>query len=225
MTPEKEREMNQDLESVAESGVLTPSIPWDIGARTQQQRIFEAMAKSCAEKTFSGTTIADIVGHASISRATFYKHFPNKQACFYATVEAFLEELQRDATDAHSTSDGSHLDSVRKVVTAVVERLDAEPDHAKLLLVEAIVVDPEIVRRYRKLVLRALEPPQRTAMETDRASTDPEIAFGSAMVLVAGHLGSGQTKGLASLLPELIYVALLPYAGQDMALAQARLGR
>jgi AcrR family transcriptional regulator len=217
--------MDQDLELVAEAGVLTPSIPWDIGARTQQQRIFAAMAKSCAEKTFSGTTIADIVGHASISRATFYKHFPNKRECFYATVEAFLRELQRDAAVARSTSDGSHSDSVRKVVTAIVERLDAEPDRAKLLLVEAIVVDPEIVRRYRKLVLRALKPRQKTARETDRVCTDPEMAFGSAMVLVAGHLGSGQTKGLVSLLPELIYIALLPYAGQDMALAQARLGR
>lgn len=216
--------MNQDLESATESGVLTPSIPWDIGARTQQQRIFEAMAKSCAEKTFSGTTIADIVGHASISRATFYKHFPNKRECFRATAGGFLAELQGDAAEAHSSSDGSYSDSVRKVVTALVERLDAEPDLAKLLI-EAIVVDPEIVGRYRELVLTALKPPPGTAQAARRASTDPEIAFGSAMVLIAGHLGSNQDQGLSSLLPELIYIALVPHAGHDMALAQARLDR
>ena len=65
------------------------------------------MAKSCAEKSFSATTIADIVGHASISRATFYKHFGNKRDCFDATAKVFLTELQRTAEVALATSDGS----------------------------------------------------------------------------------------------------------------------
>jgi AcrR family transcriptional regulator len=215
--------MTQDLESASESGVLTPSIPWDIGPRTQRQRILKAMAKSCAEKTFSGTTIADIVGYASISRATFYKHFDNKRQCFYATVDAFLKELQSVASQANATSDGSRPDAVRKVVTAVLEHLVAKPDHATLLLVEATVVNPEIVRRYRDLVLEALEAQQSAAGEAECAGTDPEIAFGSAMVLVAGYLGAGQAEDLGSLLPELIYITLLPYTGQKMALAQAQL--
>jgi hypothetical protein len=45
------------------------------------------------------------------------------------------------------------------------------------------------------------------------------------MVLVAGYLGAGQAKDLESLLPELVYIALLPYAGQDTALAQAQLSQ
>lgn len=216
--------MEEELESVDRSGVLTPSLPLDIGARAQRERIFAAMAKSCADKTFSATTIADIVGNASISRATFYKHFCNKRECFYATVDAFLEELQGVAGEAHATSDGSQPDEVRKVVTAVVEHLGKRPDHAKLLLVEAIVVDPEIVRRYRGLVLGALQRQQRTA-KAKSAAPDPEMAFGSAMVLVAGYLSAGQAENLGSLLPELIYMALLPYTGQEAALAQAHLSQ
>lgn len=218
----------QDLEPKDETDVLRPSVPWDIGARSQRQRIFDAMAKTSAEKTFSGATIADIVGHASISRATFYKHFANKRECFEATVNAFVEELQGVGREAYKESDGvgPEPDAVRMVVTAIVEHLAAKPDHAKLLLMESTVVDPLIVQRYRGLVLSALESQRRDGVDgAPGESTDPEAAFGSAVVLVAGHLNSGQAQDLKSLIPELIYITLRPYAGQEVALAQARLSR
>ncbi len=211
--------------AVAGSSVLTPSLPPDIGVRAQQQRILEAMAKSVAEKSISATTIADIVGCASISRATFYKHFVNKQECFYATADSFLVELQGTAETAHAESEGSRIDSVRDAIAAVLEILVAKPDYTKLLLVEAPIVDPEIVRDYRNLAMVALER-QLTNEDGDdapRARADPEIAFGRAMVLIADYVAASQVEALPTLLPELVYIALLPYAGQDAALAQARL--
>jgi AcrR family transcriptional regulator len=210
--------------AVAGSSVLTPSVPQDIGMRSQQQRILEAMAKSVAEKSISATTIADIVGCASISRATFYKHFTNKRECFYATADAFLEELQGAAVVAYAHSD-SPIDSVRDVIAAVLELLAAKPDYAKLLLLEAPIVDPEIVRRYRKFAMGALEKQLAAEDGARQAEADPEIAFGRAKVLIADYLAAGQVEDLPSLLPELVYIALLPYAGQDAALAQAQLSR
>jgi AcrR family transcriptional regulator len=217
--------MKQDLELQGESGVLMPSIPWDAGVKAQQKRIFDAMAKSGAEKTFSATTIADIVGYASISRATFYKHFTNKRECFQATVMAFLEELESLGRERHAACEGTQPDAVREVVTILVEHLEARPDHAKLLLLEATVVDHEIVKRYRNLVLEALERLQESFELDDSAAPDPEAAFGSAMVLVAGHLGAGQGSQLSVLTPELVYLTLRPYAGAKVALAQAQLAR
>lgn len=214
----------QDLDSIDGSSIFLPSVPFDIGARTQRQRIFVAMAASCAEKTFSATTIADIVGRANISRATFYKHFQNKLECFYATVDSFLTELRNVAVGVHSSSDGSPTDAVREAITAVIERLAAKPDHAKLLLVEATVIDTEIVRSYRDLTIEALGS-QVPAGDARGVGSDPEAAFGSAIVLVAGHLGAGQGENLVSLTPELVYIALLPYVDQETALAQARLSR
>ena len=92
--------------AVGKFGVLTPRLPQDIALRTQRQRILEAMAVSCAEKTFSSATIADIVSHANISRGTFYKHFNNKQECFYATADHFLLELQAAAAVGYARSGG-----------------------------------------------------------------------------------------------------------------------
>jgi AcrR family transcriptional regulator len=211
--------------AVAGSSVLTPSVPQDIGIRSQQQRILEAMAKSVAEKSIAATTIADIVGCASISRATFYKHFSNKQECFCATADAFLKELQGAAVIAYARSEDSPIASVRDVIVAVLELLAAKPDYTKLLLVEAPIVDPEIVRRYRNFAIGALAKQLTAADGTRGAAADPEIAFGRAKVLIADYVAAGQIEDLPSLLPEMVYIALLPYAGQDAALEQARLCR
>jgi len=233
-TEKGERQMAQEFTrlgtsanggAVAGSSALTPSVPPDVGFQAQQQRILEAMAKSVAEKSISATTIADIVGCASISRATFYKHFVNKRECFYATADSFLVELQGTAESAHAESDGSRIDSVRDAIAAVLERLVAKPDHTKLLLVEAPIVDPEIVRDYRSLAMIALERQLTNEDVASRPKADPEIAFGRAMVLIADYVAARQFEALPSLLPELVYIALLPYAGQETALAQARLSQ
>lgn len=211
--------------AVARPNVLVPSVPQDIGTRSQQQRILEAMAKSVAEKSVAATTIADIVGCASISRATFYKHFTNKQECFCATADAFLAELQGAAVVAYTRSEDSPMASVRDVIATVLELLAAKPDYTKLLLLEAPIVDPEIVRRYRNFAIGALKKQLAAEDGTRRAEADPEIAFGRAKVLIADYVAAGQTEDLPSLLPEMVYIALLPYAGQDAALEQARLSR
>lgn len=210
-------------DALRKSGVLTPSLPQDIGVRSQRQRILEAMAKSCAEKTYSATTIADIVGCASISRGTFYKHFTNKQECFCATADTFLVDLQSTAATAYARSeDVLPVDAVRDVIAAVLQGLAARPAQTKMLLVEAPIVDPEIVRRYRNFVIEALERQLLAGGIAGGAQANPEIAFGRAKVLIADYVAAGQVKELPTLLPELVYIALLPYAGQDAALAQAR---
>jgi AcrR family transcriptional regulator len=213
-------------EASRKPGVLTPRLPQNIGVRSQRQRILKAMAKSCAEKTYSATTIADIVAHASISRGTFYKHFANKQECFYATADAFLVELQGGAAVAYARSgDASPIDAVRSVIAAVLAGLAAKPEQTMLLLVEAPIVDPEIVRRYRNFVIGALEQQLQAGGVVGGAQANPEIAFGRAKVLIADYVAAGRVSQLPTLLPELVYITLLPYAGQDTALAQAQIDR
>jgi len=221
----EERERTEQPGSLRDAGILMPSIPWDIAARSQRERILKALTKSCADKTFASTTIADIVSHASISRATFYKHFSNKTECFHAATDSFVDELQGVATEARATADGTKAEEVRTVIAAVLERLAAKPEHAKLLLIEAPHVDSQIVCGYRRRVLDALEAELLEPESGGRAGADPEIAFGRAKVLVAEHIVAGDIERLPVLLPELVYIALLPYVGQDTALEQAQIAR
>ncbi len=217
--------MTLESRSPQEGGILTPSIPWDIAMRNQRERILRALAENCAEKTFVGTTIADIVGTASVSRATFYKHFANKTACFQAAADDFLSELQHAAREARASADGSESDRIRSVTAALLEQLAAKPDWTKLLLVEVPSVDPEIVPRFRRLVIDAVEAELDVAELSGSAGADPEIAFGRVKVLLTDYVAAGEVECLPDLLPELVYIALLPYVGQNSALEQAQLTR
>ncbi len=214
--------MTQGPQSPLEDSILTPSIPWDIAAQNQRERILQALVANCVEKTFVGTTIADIVATAGISRATFYKHFTNKTECFHSTVDDFVAELQNAAAEARAGTEGVSVDRIRAVVAAILARLAAKPEWASLILVEAPAVDPAIVRRYRDITLTALAEELNGDRVPDLAGAEPDLAFGRAKVLLTEYVTAGEAEQLPSLLSEIVYVVLLPYVGQAGALEQAR---
>lgn len=204
------------------SGVLDPTIPPDISEQTQRRRIIDAMVESCADKTYAATTIADIVKRASISRTTFYKRFPNKRACFDGALDSCIEVLRATAAAAHSSSD-TPVEAVRKAAAAILELMAARPALAQLVMGDAITVEPAIVERYRRLVIPAMEDLWDKAGEPKRSYADPRLAFGRAQVLVFSKIAAGRTARLPDLLPEIVYIALLPFAGHDEAVRQAQL--
>jgi AcrR family transcriptional regulator len=201
-------------------GLLEPSVPLDIGAQAQRRRILNAMAASCGEKTFAKTTIADIVERAGTSRGTFYKHFNNKLECFIATVDSFVAELQTIAVDARRDAEPGP-ETIHRAAKSVLGRLAEEPDHARLLVIEAPIVEPAIVGRCRDLVLAGLQAQWPLGSGARSHGADAALAFGRAQVLIAEHVAGGQTEQLPQLLPEIVYIALLPFVGQEDALEHA----
>jgi len=202
--------------------VLDPTIPIDIGERSQRQRIIEAMVECCAEKTYAATTIADIVSHASISRTTFYKRFSGKRECFDAALEWSIEEVQAAAAASYSPSDTPAI-ATRKAAAAILELMAAKPALTQLLMGEAISVEPAVVGRYRALATPALERLWAHGGEPRQGHTDPRIAFGRAQVLIYNQITAGRAERLPELLPEIVYIALLPFTGHEEALREARL--
>lgn len=61
--------------------------------RAQEARLIEAFAQAVSEKGFSGTTIADIVRHAAVSKRTFYECFADKEECFLVAYEEFASRV------------------------------------------------------------------------------------------------------------------------------------
>lgn len=217
--------MRHEFGSIKEPGVLAPSVPWDIGAQSQRQRILGALTKCCAEKTFPKATIADIVENAAISRATFYKHFENKQECFDAAVALFLTELAAAATEAYSEVDPP-AEALRGAIAAVLGLLAAKPAYAKLVLIETTVIDPAIIGGYRDAVIETLEAEWKSEKTgSKRSGADTRIAFGRVQVLLAERIAASQAKELPLLQPELVYAALLPFVGHDDALKHATQGQ
>lgn len=213
----------QSSSETSPTSVLAPTTPVDIAERAQRRRIVEAMIASCAEKTYPATTISDIVGRARISRTTFYKRFNDKRECFDAAVEFSVEEL-REAVLGSQADAASPLDAIKLGAEALLRALAERPDVAQLLTADAIAVEPQIVERLRQRLLPALEAVwDGQGSAANGRHLDPQLAFGRGQVLIFSTLTAGQAERLTELLPEIVYLAVAPFAGHDEALRQAQL--
>jgi AcrR family transcriptional regulator len=219
--------MGQNPGQSLSKDVLEPTGPGDLATQLQRQRILDAIAASCAEKTFAATTISDIVGRAGVSRATFYKSFDNKRCCFDAAADHFVQKLWT-AGGAVRSDTATGPENVRNALAAALQLMATAPTYTRLLIIETVTVNPRLVDRFRTLIIRAL----RTARDgsNDSQPSDPpdaaiRTAFGQAQVLVANQILVGHGDALPVLLPDLVYIALLPFAGEEEALTQAQLAR
>jgi AcrR family transcriptional regulator len=198
--------MQKRSSSEIASNVLEPTISPRAGALSQRQRIIDAMIASCAEKTYPATTITDIVSGARISRTTFYKRFPDKRACFDAALDACIEEVREAARASHSSADAP-AQAVRKATIAVLD----------------LMVEPAVLRRYRKLLIPAMEGLWANAGKVPQPHIDPRLAFGRVHVLIFNQLAAGRADRLQDLRPELVYLAVAPFGGHGEALKQSQL--
>ena len=175
------------------------------------------MVSSCAEKTYTATTIADVVAGAHISRTTFYREFDDKRACFEAALEHCLEQVRAAATGPLSPGEPPR-EAVRRGAAAILELLAERPQLAHLLVGEAVAVEPAVVDSYRDLLIPAV-----AAIWGGEEAThlDPRLAFGRAQLLVFDRVTAEEAERLPELLPDIVYLAVAPFAGHDAAIAEA----
>jgi AcrR family transcriptional regulator len=205
-------------QSSSESATLDrPAATSDPTGRSQRRRIVDAMVACCAEKTYTATTIADIVARASVSRTTFYKFFADKRACFDAALDACIEQVG-EVANATLSSSQSPAQAVRKACVAVLDLLAAKPEVAQVLVTEAVSVDPTVLARYRALLM----PPLERLLGPRRGAINPGLALGRAQLLVINQLAGDGARRLSDLEPEIVYLALAPFLGHRQAVLQAR---
>jgi AcrR family transcriptional regulator len=180
------------------------------------------MIECCAEKTYAATTIADLVSRAAVSRTTFYKLFTDKRDCFDAAVTQCIDRIAATLAAAAEGID-SPAEATRRATAAGLELLAAEPELTLVLGGDVVAVDPDLVERYGHFVVPALEALWAEAGEPPRKHSSPGLAFGRAQLLVFHEVAAGRPERLPALVPDIVYLAIAPFAGHDEALRQARL--
>jgi AcrR family transcriptional regulator len=179
------------------------------------------MVACCAEKTYAGTTIADVVDRAAVSRTTFYKLFNDKRDCFDAAVTQCIDRIAATLAAAASGYD-SPAEATRRGVVALLELLAAEPQLALVLSGDVVGLDPGLVERYRAFTVPALESMWAREGAPPPKHLSPGLAFGRAQLLIFREVAAGRAARLPGLVPDVVYLAIAPFAGHEEALRQAR---
>ena len=123
-------------------------LPREFVAHNQRERLIAGLAEAVAENGYSGTTIAHITRAAAVSRRTFYEHFSSKDECFVAAYDTVMERAARAGRRGPSREADDWPHAVRAGIAAMLQFLAAEPNLARLCMVEALVAGPVVVERY-----------------------------------------------------------------------------
>ena len=67
--------------------------PLDRRVRRTQHALAEALVRLTLERGYDAVTIRDITGAAGIGYATFFRHYPDKDALLLDVLDVFLEQL------------------------------------------------------------------------------------------------------------------------------------
>jgi len=197
-------------------------LPREFVTHNQRERLIAGLAEAVAENGYSGTTIAHITRHAAVSRRTFYEHFSSKDECFVAAYDTVMAELRERVSEGfEEASDWPH--TVRSGIGAMLAFLAAEPQLARLSMVEALVAGPVVIEHY-DAAIQSFVPYFRSGREgrspevlARLSPTTEEALVGGMVSLISRRIIAGKAEDLEELLPDLVEFTLTPYLGSQEA--------
>lgn len=189
----------------------------------KRQRILRGMLEAVGTQGYEQTAVQDAIASAGLYRQAFYDNFEDKEDCYLHALDAGLEWVEiamRRAAAGEPTWRGQ----LRGALAGLLSFLDEEPEIGRALLVEVHAAGGRAVERRTLAMERAAE-----MMDGAREESEGVAPAISAEAVVAGilavlhtRLAGRQTEGFADLLPELMYLAILPYFGAEEAAAEMR---
>ncbi len=190
----------------------------------KQQRILHGMLEAVGTQGYERATVQDAIAAAGVYRQAFYDSFRDKEDCYLQALEAgsaWVELAMREAATGETTWRGQ----LRGALTGLLRFLDRQPAVGRALFVEVHAAGPLAVQKRTEAMERA-----SAAMDLAREESDDGAPAISAEAVAAGilavlhsRLAANQTSGFFRLLPELMYLAVLPYFGADVASVEMRL--
>ncbi len=159
------------------------------------------MAQALAENGYAGTTVADVVRGAEVSRETFYEQFANKEECFLATFDAAVAELTaRVAAPPRPHDERSPAARFEASLGVYLQSLASEPELARTMLIEVYAVGPAALRRRVAVTDGFVE-----LLVDAVAASDPETRFACEVLvaatsaMVTQRLAAGRAEDLVKL--------------------------
>jgi AcrR family transcriptional regulator len=182
------------------------------------------MLEAVGAEGYEATSVESVLDRAGLYRQAFYDNFEDKADCYLQAHDAgvaLIEGLVRTATSGKPNWQAR----LRAGLLALLEFLDREPDVGRALIVE---VHPagQAAREKRTAAMERASAYIDQARLEEGAREAPTIA---AEAVAAGILGVLHSRlathpdgGFWPLLPELMYVAVLPYFGPEAAAVEMR---
>jgi AcrR family transcriptional regulator len=192
----------------------------DLVKAIQRERLLAAMLVGVNEVGYRALTVQDVLSRAGVSRPTFYEQFEDKEDCFLAAFDVSAERMRERIEAAVAAAEGCWRDRLREGLRALLEFIVDQPSAARTVIVEGRASSPAGLRRRDELLDRFAACVDAEARK-DLAEPPSGIAaagvVGGIESVLYARLQNEETDDLESLLPSLMYFAVLPYDGHEVA--------
>jgi AcrR family transcriptional regulator len=210
----------------------------------QRRRLLSAMVEVLGEHGYEDATVGRICKRAGVSRRTFYDLYDDREGCFLDAFGHAIERLAQRVVPVYRMTvpagKGTHgggrwHERVRAALTVLLECFDAEPEVARLCLVETLKGGPAVLERRRvvtgaltvaidegRMEARAADPPPLTAESLvggaisvihSRLVLHARVGTGDLRLPGGSESGGRGTERLVELLNPLMSMIVLPYLG------------
>jgi AcrR family transcriptional regulator len=190
--------------------------------------LIEAAAELCAERGYTEFDEEEIAAWAGLTRAEFERHFGDKEECVAAAQDAILLEVVSAVSRSYS-ADRSEWDNVIHGVKEILELMAANAEFAYLGYIFSRQMAPGKVREINETGHRMLEAMLQRGWDYSDSPDQPASAalgvLGGAQAVIRRELVAGRAGRLPLLLPDCVYIATVPFLGQEEAARLARSAR
>lgn len=187
----------------------------------KRERILQGMLKAVGNQGYERTTVQDAIAAAGVYRQAFYDSFSDKEDCYLQALDAgsaWVELAMRDAAAGETTWRGK----LRGALGGLLRFLDAEPAMGRALMVEVHAAGPRAVTKRTEAMARAAAMVDLARAESGDDSApaiSAEAVVAGILAVLHSRLAADQKGEYLRLLPELMYLSVLPFFGADAAIA------
>jgi AcrR family transcriptional regulator len=181
------------------------------------------MLEAVGADGYENTSVRTVLDRSGLYRQAFYDDFRDKEDCYLQAYDAALGRVEREIRVAAATATDWHGE-LRAGLGAMLDFLDAEPDVGRALIVEVHPAGEAALVKRDAAMQRAREVIDRGRDAAAGATTPPAIAAEAAAsgihAVIHSRLAAGNRGGFRELLPEFMYVVVLPFFGPEAAKAE-----
>lgn len=192
----------------------------DVLADPARTRIAAAMISLVGEHGYAGTSIEMVCDRAKAGRAHFDRCFAGKEDCFLSLHDEVAAELCERVDEAATGATAWH-DRIWAAGWAAMRFFEEDALRARFLVVEINGAGSGAQARRDRLLcgLADLVDGGREELEEPGlvSRCTAEIVAGAIYGTVVGKIDEGSIERRREFLPELVYMAVLPYLGSRAA--------
>jgi TetR/AcrR family transcriptional regulator len=182
------------------------------------------MLEAVGAEGYEAASVRSVLDRTGLYRQAFYDDFEDKADCYLQAYDVGVARLET-LVGAAAADERGWSEQVRAALFALLEFLDAEPDIGRALIVEVHSAGTVAREKRTAAIRRAVSYLDRARTEggsSDAPSIASEAVAAGILSVLHSRLANPRGSDFRALLPELMYVAVLPYFGAEAAAEELR---